>query len=47
MSIKACPTCHGAWIAEDRLAQPAAEKHENWARNFLSSLMHLVEHPYG
>ena len=46
MSIKACSACHGAWIAEDRLAT-SAEKHEHWARNFLSGLMHLVEHPYG
>jgi len=47
MSIKACSACHGAWIAEDRLATSAKEKHDNWARNFLSGLMHLVEHPYG
>ena len=47
MNLKACSACHGAWIAEDRLATSAKEKHDNWARNFLSGLMHLVEHPYG
>ena len=47
MNLKACPACHGAWIADDRLATLAEGKSEHWARNFLSGLMHLVEHPYG